>query len=114
MTLAASTGAARTFGCWSSPIDDHRVLTVELLADRASTTTCHGSGVVVHLVDDSPEQCGATTRCTDLERVQQIVAADESATDTLLRAGDRVTVSRRDDRAVDSIDAGEVTVTAAT
>lgn len=111
VTLAASTGPTGT-RLLVVPLDDHRALTVELLVDSGYDDHLPTSGVVVHLVDDSPAQCGATTRCTDLERVQQIVAAD-SGDRTLLRAGDTVTVSGAT-ISVDSIDAGEATVTAAT
>ena len=87
--LSPSTGSSGT-RLLVVPVDEHRVLTVELLPDSGFDDHLATSGVVVHLVDDSPEQCGATTRCTDLRRVQQIVPADGSDR-TLLRAGDVVT-----------------------
>jgi M6 family metalloprotease-like protein len=90
ITLSPSTGTNDT-RLIVVPIDGHRVLTVELLPDQGYDDHLPRAGVVVHLIDDSPEQCGATTHCTDLQRVQQIVAADGSD-HTLLEPGDRVTI----------------------
>lgn len=77
-------------------IDDHHMLSVELLADTGFDDHLPRTGVVVHVVNDSPEQCGTTTRCADLQRVQQIVGGDAAnagnAVDrTLLGGGDTVT-----------------------
>ncbi len=77
-------------------IDDHHMLTVELLAPTGFDDHLPRAGVVVHVVNDSPEQCGTTTRCTDLQRVQQIVGADAAnpvndVERTLLGDGDTLT-----------------------
>ncbi|MCU1361661.1 MAG: hypothetical protein JWN99_2950 [Ilumatobacteraceae bacterium] len=94
-TLAPSTGATGATGTRLVviPIDEHRFVTVELLTSDGFDDHLDGAGVVVHMIDDSPEQCGATTRCTGPDRVQQIVAADGSE-HTLLSAGDRITVDQ--------------------
>jgi hypothetical protein len=108
-TLSPSTGTSGT-RLIVVPIDAHRVLTVELLPDQGYDDHLAHTGVVVHLIDDSPEQCGATTRCTDLERVQQIVAADNSDR-TLLGSHDRATFAGRT-VVVDAVDGASHTPTA--
>jgi hypothetical protein len=69
-----------------APIDDHRALTVELLPDSGFDDHLPTSGVVVHLIDDSPASCDTTTRCVALER-RQLVVGTGSGID-MLRAGD--------------------------
>lgn len=92
-------------------LDDHRVLTAELLPDAGYDDHLARAGVVVHLVNDSPEQCGATTRCTDLQRVQQIVTTADGG-HGLLQAGETVTVDGTT-ISVDFIDDGPAGLTAA-
>ncbi|MBI5089741.1 MAG: hypothetical protein HZB15_13040 [Actinobacteria bacterium] len=90
-----------------APVDDHRALTIELLPDVGFDAHLDRSGVVVHLVEDAPEACGAAVRCTALERRQQIVAT--SGGRTLLGAGDTVTQSGWS-ITVAEVDAGVATV----
>jgi M6 family metalloprotease-like protein len=92
VALSASAGSAGT-RLVVVPIDAHSVLSIELLTNTGYDDHLPNPGVVVHAIGDAPEQCGSTTRCTDLERVQQIVGADGSGR-TLLIAGDTVTVGR--------------------
>jgi hypothetical protein len=108
LSLRSATGAKGT-RLLIVPIDDHRALTIEQLPDSGYDDHLPSAGVVVHMIDDSPAQCGATTRCTDLQRVQQIVAVD-GGDRTLLRAGDVVTTDGWVLR-IDSIGADDATLT---
>lgn len=79
VSLSPSTGTTGTRGA-IVVVDEHRMLTIELLAPTGFDDHLPGAGVVVHLIDDRPEQCGAPDRCTGVDRVQQVVAASDGST----------------------------------
>lgn len=86
--LAPSTGTSGT-RMLVVPVIEHQALTVELLTDSGFDDHLPASGVVVHVVDDSPASCGSVTRCGALDRRQLIVGMAGSG-NALLRAGDAI------------------------
>ncbi|MEX1105012.1 MAG: hypothetical protein WEB78_02335, partial [Ilumatobacteraceae bacterium] len=83
VTLAPSTGPAGT-RLLVLPIDDHRVVTVELLVPAGFDAHLPEAGIAVHVVDDSPG--------TDVLRSQQAQGSPPPHTD-LLGTSDDLTVA---------------------
>lgn len=74
------------------PLDDFRLLTVELLTPTGHDDHLPASGVAVHLIDQSPAVCGHTdgSACTELFRQQVVLGSVAPHTD-LLAAGESLT-----------------------
>jgi M6 family metalloprotease-like protein len=82
VTLAPSTGPSGT-RVLVLPVDEHRVVTVELLTPTGYNAHLPEAGIAVHLVDDSTG--------TGIDRTQQPLVGEPPFTD-LLGAGERITV----------------------
>ena len=73
------------------PLDDFRLLTVELLAPSGYDDHLPEAGIAVHLVDQTPAACGHTdgVPCTGIDR-RQVVLGSVAPHRDLLTAGEHL------------------------